>query len=320
MEQSNSIFLTPTTNINLPTYQNNECITILNQEVLPASPINSSTPPSSPNISSASAPSSPNEKPSRKRSRTEIEPSLSDDEEVHTEKKARRRLQNRVAAQNSRLRKKQHIDELEGKNNVLLEENKLLNHTVQSLSSENEKLKQQLIDLHKQLAIKEDSVLKQNSPTVSTPIDHFTPIESAALNRIYSPQMERVMSKRVHLTPRSTTSFIQLMKILNRTISIFLVTLWCLWDWKIYTTQQISQFSAQLQLIYGESVDRGNNNFFEFVYPTRTVEFYFHQRKRKKRKKLQYSQLYNLELLNFIPPVLPLLPSTTQQQQQIQLF
>jgi len=245
-------------------------------------------------------------------------------------KKARRRLQNRVAAQNSRLRKKQHVEELEGKNTVLQEENKRLNSTVQNLSSENEKLRQQLIDLHKQLNNKEVVVspttqISPNVVEVSKPIDHFTLIESAALNRNYSPQMERGVVKKVHLTPRSTASFIQLTRLIRltmRTMSTFLMTLWCLWGWKIYTTPQISQFSALLQLIYGEEeaeqqhADRDNtvNTFFESVIPTRTVDFYF-RRKRKRRKKLQHIyQLWpnNTKLYRFVPPILSLPPCTQQ--------
>jgi len=247
-------------------------------------------------------------------------------------KKARRRLQNRVAAQNSRLRKKQHVDELEGKNTVLQEENNRLNSTVQNLSSENEKLRQQLIDLHKQLNNKEEVVVSpttQISPNVvevSNSIDHFTLIESAALNRNFSPQMERGVVKKVHLTPRSATSFIQLTRLIRlsmRTISTFLMTLLCLWGWKIYTTQPISQFSALLQLIYGEEeqqqhTDRDNtvNTFFESVIPTRTVNFYF-RRKRKRRKKLRQIQIHNTKLYHFVPPIL-LLPPCTQSLLSIQ--
>jgi len=334
MEQTNS-----TTNIDL-SYQANELdqfLSSLKQEELNSPMSNEESPPSTPNPTSSPT-SSPiqsikSEKGSRKRSHTAIESSPDDDGGQPSEKKARRRLQNRVAAQNSRLRKKQHVDELEGKNTVLQEENNRLNSTVQNLSSENEKLRQQLIDLHKQLNNKEEVVVSpttQISPNVvevSNSIDHFTLIESAALNRNYSPQMERGVVKKVHLTPRSTASFIQLTRLIRlsmRTMSTFLVTLLCFWGWKIYTTQPISQFSALLQLIYGEEqqhADRDNtvNTFFESVIPTRTVDFYF-RRKRKRRKKLRDSyqiQPHNTKLYHFVPPIL-LLPPCTQQLLSLQ--
>jgi len=329
MEQSNS-----TTNIDL-SYQANELdqfLSSLKQEELNSPMSNEESPPSTPNPTSTPT-SSPtqsikSEKGSRKRSRTAIESSPDDDDGGQpSEKKARRRLQNRVAAQNSRLRKKQHVDELEGKNTVLQEENTRLNNTVQNLSSENEKLRQQLIDLHKQLNNKEEEVvvvspmtqISSNVVEVSNSIDHFTPIESAALNRNYSPQMERGVVKKVHLTPRSAASFIQLTRMIRlsmRTMSTFLVTLLCLWGWKIYTTQPISQFSALLQLIYGKEqqeqhTDRDNsvNTFFESVIPTRTVDFYF-RRKRKRRKKLRQIQTHNTKLYHFVPPILLLPPGT----------
>jgi len=329
MEQSNS-----TTNIDL-SYQANELdqfLSSLKQEELNSPMSNEESPPSTPNPTSTPT-SSPtqsikSEKGSRKRSRTAIESSPDDDDGGQpSEKKARRRLQNRVAAQNSRLRKKQHVEELEGKNTVLQEENTRLNNTVQNLSSENEKLHQQLIDLHKQLNNKEEEVvvvspmtqISSNVVEVSNSIDHFTPIESAALNRNYSPQMERGVVKKVHLTPRSAASFIQLTRMIRlsmRTMSTFLVTLLCLSGWKIYTTQPISQFSALLQLIYGEEqqeqhTDRDNsvNTFFESVIPTRTVDFYF-RRKRKRRKKLRQIQIRNTKLYHFVPPILLLPPGT----------
>jgi len=234
-------------------------------------------------------------KTSRKRSRSETETT---DEEPNNEKKARRRLQNRVAAQNSRLRKKYHIETLEDKNNNLLEENKRLNNTVQDLSSENEKLKLQLIELHKQLAVKEEQTTpSSNLSNMSSPVSlgYYTPIESAALNR-HSLQMERgIVKTKSFLTQRSTTittSFIHLMRLFRQLLIIMstsLATLWFLWGWKIYTTQQIFQFSALLQQIYCEKVDRENNvnNFLlTIIIPRRTVNFlHFRQKKRKRRKK-----------------------------------
>jgi len=224
---------------------------------------------------------------SRKRPRSDSEPS-DFQEEVHSDKKARRRLQNRVAAQNSRLRKKHHVEDLEGKNDLLLEENKRLTGTVQNLSNENDKLRQQLAELHKQL------LSKDTSPTLSfssSPLNQFTPIESAALNR-FSPQMECGMVKKTaRLNARSISSLIHLIPILHQSIvtimSTYLMTLWCLWGWKICIIQQTSQFLAQQQiLISGEKINRESvNNIFEFSIPTRMVNFYFRRHKRKRRKK-----------------------------------
>jgi len=91
---------------------------------------------SSPFSSAPGSPSSHSESSNRKRSHSES----TDSEDANSSKKARRRKQNRVAAQTSREKKKRYLTGLELQVQQLTEQNKNLQSRLQSLEHENRRL------------------------------------------------------------------------------------------------------------------------------------------------------------------------------------